>query len=82
VGAGGCNAPGHPTSVSTTDQKADLQAAALTVAVCVRVWTDKDSGPLDRRSQLDPVLDHLRAGDTLVVRRLDTSTAWAAQCAI
>lgn len=57
--------------VSTVDQKADLQADALTAAGCVRVWTDKASGTLDRRPQLDQVLDHLRAGDTLVVWRLD-----------
>ncbi|MDQ2729410.1 MAG: recombinase family protein [Actinomycetota bacterium] len=57
--------------VSTTDQKADLQADALTVAGCVRVWTDKASGTLDRRPHLDQVLDHFRDGDTLVVWRLD-----------
>lgn len=57
--------------VSTTDQKTDLQADALTAAGCVRVWTDKASGTLDRRPHLDQVLDHFRDGDTLVVWRLD-----------
>ena len=35
------------------------------------MWTDKASGSLDHRPQLDQVLDHLLPGDTLVVWRLD-----------
>jgi len=35
------------------------------------VWTDCASGALDRRPQLDGVLEQLRPGDTLVVWRLD-----------
>jgi DNA invertase Pin-like site-specific DNA recombinase len=57
--------------VSTTEQKAHLQTDALKAAGCVRVWTDKASGALDHRPQLDRVLDHLRHGDTLAVWRLD-----------
>src|SRR5487761_2211796 len=57
--------------VSTTEQKAHLQTDALKAAGCVRVWTDKASGALDHRPQLDRVLDHLRPGDTLAVWRLD-----------
>jgi len=57
--------------VSTVEQKADLQTDGLKAAGCVRVWTDKASGALDHRPQLDRVLDHLRPGDTLVVWRLD-----------
>jgi DNA invertase Pin-like site-specific DNA recombinase len=57
--------------VSTTEQKAHLQVDALKEAGCVRVWTDKASGTLQHRPQLDRVLDHLRPGDTLVVWRLD-----------
>ena len=57
--------------VSTIEQKAHLQTAALKVAGCIRIWTDKASGALDHRPKLDQVLDHLRPGDTLVVWRLD-----------
>ncbi len=35
------------------------------------MWTDHASGALDRRPQLDDVLEQLRPGDTLVVWRLD-----------
>lgn len=37
----------------------------------MRVFTDKASGTLDKRPELDQVLDHLRPRDTLVVWRLD-----------
>src|SRR5665213_1959144 len=42
-------------SVITTEQKAHLQTDALKAAGCVRVWTDKASGALDHRPQLDRV---------------------------
>jgi DNA invertase Pin-like site-specific DNA recombinase len=57
--------------VSTIEQRAHLQTDALNSAGCIRVWTDKASGTLEQRPQLDRVLDHLRPGDTLVVWRLD-----------
>jgi len=57
--------------VSTTDQDHALQADALTAAGCSRVFTEKASGALDSRPELARCLDHLRAGDTLVVWRLD-----------
>ncbi len=57
--------------VSTAEQSADLQVDELTAAGCWRVWTDSASGVLDRRPQLDEVLEQLRPGDTLVVWRLD-----------
>src|ERR1700722_8173330 len=57
--------------VSTTDQKAALQVDALTAAGCDRVFTDKASGSLASRPQLDRMLDHLRSGDVVVVWRLD-----------
>lgn len=57
--------------VSTADQSPDLQLDALRAAGCVRVWTDRASGALDARPELGQVLDHLRAGDTLCVWRLD-----------
>ena len=58
--------------VSTAEQSADLQTDELTGAGCYRVWTDlATSGVLERRPQLDAVLEQLRPGDTLVVWRLD-----------
>jgi len=57
--------------VSTIEQNVHLQTDALAAAGCIRVWTDKASGTLEQRPQLDAVLDHLRPGDTLVVWRLD-----------
>ena len=57
--------------VSTADQDASLQLDALKAAGCVKVFTDKASGSLDRRPHLDRLLDQLRPGDTVVVWRLD-----------
>ncbi len=57
--------------VSTLEQNPDLQVDELTAAGCWKVWTDHASGALDRRPQLDAVLEQLRPGDTLVVWRLD-----------
>jgi DNA invertase Pin-like site-specific DNA recombinase len=57
--------------VSTTDQKAELQVDALKVAGCDRVFTDKASGSMANRPQLDRMLDHLRPGDVVIVWRLD-----------
>lgn len=57
--------------VSTTEQDASLQQDALKAAGCLKLFTDKASGSLDRRPQLDRLLDQLRPGDTVVVWRLD-----------
>ncbi len=57
--------------VSTTDQDAALQLDALNAAGCYRVFVDTMSGSLERRPELDKLLDQLRPGDTLVVWRLD-----------
>lgn len=57
--------------VSTLDQDPALQLDALKAAGCKRIFTDKASGSLTSRPQLDRMLDHLRAGDTVVVWRLD-----------
>ena len=59
------------TRVSTADQNPDLQHDALAAAGCTRVFTDTASGALDKRPQLDALLDYLRPGDVLVVWRLD-----------
>ena len=57
--------------VSTHDQNLDLQRDALAAAGCKRVIVDKMSGAASARPGLAQVKDTLRAGDTLVVWRLD-----------
>jgi DNA invertase Pin-like site-specific DNA recombinase len=57
--------------VSTSDQDEALQLDALRVARCERIFVDKASGKLEHRPALDEMLGVLRAGDTLVVWRLD-----------
>jgi DNA invertase Pin-like site-specific DNA recombinase len=58
--------------VSTTDQSPELQLEALRRAGCERVYTERASGARDDRPELARVLgDVLRAGDTLVVWKLD-----------
>ena len=57
--------------VSTAEQTAALQQDALRAAGCSRIWSDTASGTRTDRPQLAAVFDQLRAGDTLVVWRLD-----------
>lgn len=57
--------------VSTAEQNLDLQSDALLSAGCERVVTDKASGAAAARPGLEKVKEQLRAGDTLVVWRLD-----------
>ena len=57
--------------ISTGDQTLDLQRDALKEAGCKRVFEDTASGGMADRPGLQAALDHLRAGDTLVVWRLD-----------
>lgn len=57
--------------VSTGKQDLALQLDALEEAGCSRVFADTASGSLDTRPELAKCLDYLRAGDTLVVWRLD-----------
>ncbi len=57
--------------VSTRDQHPEAQADALTGAGCERIYADKASGKLARRPELDEALRGLRAGDQLVVTKLD-----------
>ena len=56
--------------VSTDDQTLDLQRDALQGAGCERIFEDTAGGSAERPGLRD-ALDHLRAGDTLVVWRLD-----------
>jgi DNA invertase Pin-like site-specific DNA recombinase len=57
--------------VSTLDQTLNLQQDALTAAGCEHIYTDTVSGSVTTRPGLAQALSHLRAGDTLVVWRLD-----------
>ncbi|WP_026552782.1 recombinase family protein [Arthrobacter sp. H20] len=58
--------------VSTLEQNADLQRAALGAAGCDRIFTDHGvSGTVASRPELDKLLDHLREGDEVVVWKLD-----------
>lgn len=58
--------------VSTVDQNLDLQRDALQRAGCGQIYEDKASGRAKvNRPELGAVLRALRAGDTLVVWRLD-----------
>ncbi len=58
--------------VSTVDQNLDLQRDALQRAGCGQIYEDKASGRAkSNRPELGAALRALRAGDTLVVWRLD-----------
>ena len=56
--------------VSTEEQKLDLQREALRDAGCERIFEDTAGGAAERPA-LSQALAQLRAGDTLVVWRLD-----------
>ena len=57
--------------VSTDDQDLSLQRDALNAVGCARIFEDTMSGAKAERPGLSAALDHCRAGDTLVVWRLD-----------
>lgn len=57
--------------VSTRDQNADLQIDALKKAGCERIYQDVASGSKSARPELDKLLVHVRAGDAVVIWKLD-----------
>src|SRR5437899_10962642 len=57
--------------VSTQDQTLDLQNDALEKIGCTKIFTDTASGAKAERPGLTEALAYVRAGDTLVVWRLD-----------
>jgi DNA invertase Pin-like site-specific DNA recombinase len=57
--------------VSTQEQDTSLQLDALRVAGCEKLFEEKASGGQRERPQLKAALDYMRAGDTLVVWKLD-----------
>jgi DNA invertase Pin-like site-specific DNA recombinase len=57
--------------VSTDDQPHPMQRAALEAAGCQRIFEEKLSGARRDRPELMRLLDQTRAGDLVVVTRLD-----------
>ena len=57
--------------VSKHEQNLDLQLDSLKKAGCDKIFTDKISGVKTARPGLDEAMSFLRAGDSLVVWRLD-----------
>ena len=57
--------------VSTDDQNLEIQNTSLTQAGCERIYAEKMSGTKRDRIELNRLLDQLRAGDVIVVTRLD-----------
>jgi len=57
--------------VSTLDQNLDLQLDALKQVGCEKIFQEKITGTKIKREQLQNAIDYLRAGDVLVVWKLD-----------
>jgi DNA invertase Pin-like site-specific DNA recombinase len=57
--------------VSTVTQSLEQQRSQLSELGCIRIFEEKVSGTKRDRPELICMLDHLRAGDVLLVTRLD-----------
>lgn len=57
--------------VSTNEQSDNAQLDALNKAGCERIFSEKFSGKSKQRPELERMIDSLRAGDIVVVQRLD-----------
>ncbi|WP_404341258.1 recombinase family protein [Pseudoalteromonas mariniglutinosa] len=57
--------------VSTDEQSESAQLDALRAAGCERIYQEKCSGKSKLRPELERLIDALRAGDVVVVQRLD-----------
>jgi DNA invertase Pin-like site-specific DNA recombinase len=57
--------------ISSASQNLDGQTDALQAVDCAKIFADTASGKLTERPELALCLGYLRAGDTLVVWRLD-----------
>lgn len=57
--------------VSTSGQDTAQQRAELAAAGCSRIFSEKISGASRERPELQKMLDHIRAGDIIIVTRLD-----------
>ncbi|MEL7513695.1 MAG: recombinase family protein [Pseudomonadota bacterium] len=57
--------------VSTEDQTLDAQLDALNTAGAEKIFREKKSGKNKQRAELEKLLDHLRAGDVVMVTKYD-----------
>lgn len=57
--------------VSSLEQNLDAQLDELKQAGCEKIFTDKASGAKEERVGLKEALEYVRAGDCLVVFKLD-----------
>jgi len=57
--------------VSTEDQNLDIQLQVLKQAGCASIFQEKISGARRQRPELAKMLEHVRAGDMVVVWKLD-----------
>lgn len=57
--------------VSTKEQNLDLQIDALKKAGCEKIYTEKISGSTKDRQELNKLLDTIRAGDSIIIYKLD-----------
>lgn len=57
--------------ISTQEQNLDLQQDALTAAGCEKIFHDVASGAKDERKGLADAVEYARAGDILMVWKLD-----------
>lgn len=57
--------------VSTTDQNLDAQIDALKEAGAEKIFQEKMTGTKRDRLELEKMLDHLRAGDVVVITKYD-----------
>jgi DNA invertase Pin-like site-specific DNA recombinase len=57
--------------VSTADQHLDAQLRELQDAKCDKIYQEKASGVKEDRPELSALLDYARAGDTVVICKLD-----------
>ncbi len=57
--------------VSTQDQELSLQLDALNAAGCGKVYKEKITGATRERPELQKLIDQLRAGDVVVIWKLD-----------
>jgi DNA invertase Pin-like site-specific DNA recombinase len=57
--------------VSTKDQNLESQIDALKKFGCSKIFSEKVSGRITKRTELDKCLEYLREGDILVIYKLD-----------